>query len=68
MSEGKMTEKIVEIANETIDKADEYFNEFAKVNGKHGYVWLKNDETGQLVVYTRGEYKNQILDFLATLK
>lgn len=67
MAEFEMTEKMVEIANKTIEKANDYFNEFEKVNGNQGYVWLKNDETGQLVVYARGEYTDKILRFLSTL-
>lgn len=63
-----MNEKMVEIADEAIGKCQEYFDEYSKQNGKKGYVWLKNDETGQLMVYTRGEYTKQILDFLETLK
>lgn len=64
----EMSDKMVEAGNETIDKADEYYNELCKEHGKKGFVWLKNDETNQLVVYTRGEYTQKILDFLATLE
>lgn len=45
-----------------------YFNTFASEHGKAGFIWLEHNETGQLVVYTRGEYKDKIKDFLSTLK
>lgn len=64
----KMTEKMIELADETMEKCNEYYYEHAKENGKKGFVWLKNDETGQLMVYTRGEYTEEILEFLRTLK
>ncbi|MBW3113516.1 hypothetical protein KYJ26_16805 [Bacillus sp. MCCB 382] len=64
----KMNEKMIEVANEALEKCDEYFHEYAKEHSKKGYVWLKNDETGQLMVYTRGEYAEQIIELLSTLK
>jgi hypothetical protein len=67
MAEFEMTEKMIELAEETIKKADEYFHEFAKTHGKKGYVWIKQNDTKQLVVYTRGEYTDKILKFLSTL-
>lgn len=62
-----MTEKMIELGNKVIDSADDYFNEFAKEHGKKGFLWVRNEETGQLVVYTRGEYTNKIVEFLDTL-
>jgi hypothetical protein len=57
-----------DLKEETMNKCHEYYEEYAKERGNKGYIWLKNDETGQLMVYTRGEYTKQIMDFLKTLK
>lgn len=35
-------------------------------NGK-AVVWLKNDETGQLCIYTKGEYSKELIDFISLL-
>lgn len=59
---------IEKLQKETLDKCQEYYDELAQWLGKQGFIWLKNDETGQLVLYTRGEYAQQILDFIKTLK
>lgn len=59
---------VAELQHETMDKCHELYEEFTKETGKKGFVWLKNDETGQLMVYTRGEYTKQIMEFLETLK
>lgn len=61
-------EKLIEMKYETMEKCHEYYEELAKRNGNKGFVWLKNDETGQLMVYTRGEYSKQIIEFLNGLK
>lgn len=63
----EMNEKTMQLAHEAVEKVDDYFNEISKVYGKKGFVWIKNDETGQLIVYTRGEYTEQIITFLEAL-
>ena len=63
----EMSEEMISKAEQAINIADSYFYEFAKEYEKKGFVWIKHDETNQLVVYTRGEYTKEILDFLETL-
>lgn len=59
---------IDKLQQETLDKCQEYYDEVDRwIPGLEGYVWLKNDETGQLMVYTRGKYTDQIMDFIKTL-
>lgn len=62
-----MDKKLIKLADEIIKKSQEYFEEYSKENGKSGFVWIKHNQTGQLSVYTRGEYTKQILEFLETL-
>lgn len=68
MTTNNQNEEIIEKALTAIDSCDDYFNAYANENGKAGFVWVEHNETGQLVVYTRGEYKEKILEFLKTLK
>lgn len=68
MATNNQNEAIIEKALTAIDASDEYFDEYSRKNGKAGFVWMEHNETGQLVVYTRGEYTQQILEFLKTLK
>ncbi|MCF2718008.1 hypothetical protein LWE69_12610 [Paenibacillus sp. UKAQ_18] len=56
-----------ELQEKTLDSCAEYFEAYAKTYGKAGFVYLKNDETGQLMIYTRGEYTDKLLGFLKTL-
>lgn len=58
---------IQKLQQETLDKCQEYYDEVAKWLPMKGFIWLKNEETGQLMVYTRGEYTEQIMAFLKTL-
>lgn len=50
-----------------IDACDDYFNEFAKEHGKSGFIYLKHNDTNQLVIYTRGEYTEKILRLMKLL-
>lgn len=56
------------LQQETLDKCQEYYDEVSRWLPMKGFIWLRNDETGQLMVYTRGEYTEQIMDFLKKLK
>lgn len=57
-----------QLQEETMNQCQAYYDELSKERGKKGFIWLKNDESGQLMVYTRGEYTHQIMEFLKTLK
>lgn len=59
---------IAKLQEKTLDQCQAYYDEMSIWMGKQGFIWLKNDETGQLMLYTRGEYSPQILDFIKTLK
>jgi hypothetical protein len=63
-----MTGDIQKIQQETMDKCQEYYDEIAKLLPKRGFIWLRNDETGQLMVYTRFEYTERIMAFLKELE
>lgn len=56
------------LQKETLNKCQEYYDEVAQWLPMTGFIWLRNDETGQLMVYTRGEYTEQIMEFLKTFK
>ena len=58
----------INLQYEIMEKCQEYYNALTIEIGKKGFIWLKNEETEQLMVYTRGEYTEQILEFLNTLK
>lgn len=61
-------DNLQQLQTETMEKCQEYYDALSNELGKNGFIWLKNDETGQLMVYTRGEYTQQIMDFLKTLR
>jgi len=58
----------IDLQYETMEKCQEYYDAVTAEIGKKGFIWLKNEETRQLMVYTRGEYTEQILKFLKSLK
>ncbi len=39
-----------------------------KYNRGKGVVWFRNEDTGQLVIYTRGEYSKDLIAFITGLK
>jgi len=57
-----------DIQMETINKCQEYYDELSKRIGKKGFIWLKNDETVQLMLCIRDEYINKLIDFVKTLE
>lgn len=61
-------EDFQQLQHETMEACQRYYDALSERMGKKGYIWLKNDETHQLMVYTRGEYTSQIMQFLDTLK
>ena len=63
----EMDNVLEDITIELFDKCREYFNEFAKQYGKKGFIWVKNNETKELIIYTRGEYENDLMNFLEYL-
>lgn len=65
---GEMNNKMIGIANELMDKSQEYYDEFVKENGKKGVVYITNVETGQMLVYTRGEYTEELKQFIESLE
>jgi len=58
---------MIYIQKEIFNKCQEYYDKLSKRIGKRGFIYLKNDETGQLMLYTRGEYTDEIINFLKTL-
>ncbi|WP_339248179.1 hypothetical protein NST58_12960 [Paenibacillus sp. FSL R10-2796] len=63
-----MTSDMQKLQKETIDKCQEYYEAVAEWLPMKGFIWLRNEETGQLMVYTRGEYTTQIMEFLKGLE
>lgn len=59
-----MTDKMVELAYDIMEKCKEYHKEYSKVNQKRGTVYIKNEDTGELVVYTRFEQSQKLIDFI----
>lgn len=66
-TELKMNEKTEQLATDIIGKADDYSKEIEKMHGKKGFVWAQDEETSQLVVYTKGKYAKKLMAFLDTL-
>lgn len=61
----EMNEKMNELACEIIDKLQEYYDEYRRVNTYgRAVIWLRNDETGQTVCFTRGEYSDELIKFV----
>lgn len=56
-----MTEKMIELADKAQLAAYKYWQEYQKTFGHAAVVWLKNNETGHLLIFTRGEYSEQLL-------
>lgn len=67
-TELKLDAKTEELATEIIEKSDEYAKELAKTHGGKGFVWALDEETNQLVVYSKGKYTAKLLQFLETLE
>lgn len=44
-----------------IDAGQAYWDEYRRVCGGDAVVWLLDDE-GKLIVFTRGEYRGQIME------
>ncbi len=63
----ELTTELENIGMEALETSKDYFQEFEKEHGKKGFAYYEN-ESGQLVVYARGKYSKDILDFLSTLK
>lgn len=50
------------------DKIMELLQDFwDEHNNNKAVVWLRNDNTGQLAIYTRGEYANDLIQFISRL-
>lgn len=67
-TELELNEKTEALATEVIEKSDEYAKELAKTHGKKGFVWALDEETNQLVVYSKGKHTTKLLQFLDTLE
>jgi hypothetical protein len=53
--------------HDAMDAAAKWW-QLAQENGVTGAVkWLRNDETGSVVVYTRGEYADRLIGFVCSL-
>jgi len=63
----EMNARMIELAKVAQDAAYEYWKEYQKVYGgfregvSSAVVWLRNDETGHLLIFTRGEYSKELL-------
>lgn len=58
----EMTERMIELARKAQDAAYEYWLEYQKESECPGaVVWVRNDETGHLLIFTRGEYSERLL-------
>lgn len=62
-----MTDEMIEKAEKTFSSFQDYFDAYAEEHGKAGFVWITNQETGELAIYTRGEYRHQLSEFIKTL-
>lgn len=51
--------RLYELGDELLRAAEAYWEEYNRTMGKDAVVWLQSD-TGQLVVFTRGEYADQL--------
>lgn len=50
------------------DKIMELLQDFwEEHNNNKAVVWIRNDNTGQLAVYTRGEYAKDLIQFISHL-
>lgn len=62
---------MIKLQYKLMDLALKYWHKQDKIdkkNDKYGAVkWLKNDETGSMIIITRGEYSKQLIDFVNNL-
>lgn len=56
------------LSDEVLEKSAEYFEEYVKEHGRKSYVWVKNEETGELVIYAKGKKAERLRDFLKMLR
>jgi len=52
---------IADIANRLLSVANEYWTEYNKICKSNAVVWLQSSD-GQLIIMTRGEYTDELLD------
>jgi len=54
------------LAEQAMSAAYAYWQAYQEAYQPHdAVVWLRNDETGHLMIFTRGEYSQQLLDAVA---
>lgn len=61
-----MNQKTQEKAQALLDAAQEYYEACYEANERGAVRWLE-DTDGRLLIFTRGEYKHQLLENIETL-
>lgn len=66
-----MNEKMIKLADQIFELNKEYLEEYRKVNTgaetKRGTIYVKNDETGELFVYSEGDFTDVIINRIEEL-
>ena len=55
---------LLDLETEIMDLCQEYWD---KNNGGNAVVWIRNDDTGQTLIYTRGEYSDTLINTVDNL-
>ena len=53
--------RLQELGQKLIEAAYDYWQEFQEVHSPRAVVWLE-DTSGHFILFTRGEYKEQIIN------
>jgi hypothetical protein len=56
-----VSDELIALAHEAMNAAYAYWEAYQKENHQSAVVWLRNDETGHLLIFTRGEYSQRLL-------
>lgn len=56
-----------EKAQTLLDAAQDYWDEYQKSAGRDAVIWLQGSD-GELVIFTRGEYRDSIKGYISNLR
>lgn len=62
-----MTEEETKLNKEFLDKGKEFWEYQDKIGVKGAVKYVINNETGETAIFTRGEYRSELIQFIENL-
>lgn len=62
-------DKMNELEHQALAAAHAYWEEYVHQNGEqdNALIWVRNDDTGEMLCLTKGGYTNQLASFIGKL-